>query len=352
MMKIPKAKKLPSGNWFIRLRFGGEEICVTEATEKAAIRQATLIKAEHRAGVRQAQSRETRTVRQVCEAYLDSRRAVLSPSTVRGYSTILRTRFQGAMSRPASQIKDWQRVVSAESGACSAKTLKNAWGFVAAALKAAGMPVPPVRLPQVVSEGRPWLDFEQIKIFMDAVKDQPCEVPALLALHGLRRSEIYGLSWKNVDLKSGILHVRGAVVLDEHFKPVAKPTNKTSSSRRDVPLLIPRLSELLKNGNGAEMVCTDTMNSVDKRINAVCRSAGLPEVGVHGLRHSFASLCYHVGVGELETMELGGWSDPGTMRKIYRHLAEQDKSKAAERLASFFVASENGNENGNDSEKP
>ena len=51
---MAKAKKLPSGSWFIRLRLGGEEICITEATEKAAILQATLIKAKHRAGVRQA----------------------------------------------------------------------------------------------------------------------------------------------------------------------------------------------------------------------------------------------------------------------------------------------------------
>jgi integrase len=84
------------------------------------------------------------------------------------------------------------------------------------------------------------------------------------------------------------------------------------------------------------MVCTDAMNSVNKRINTVCRSAGLPEVGMHGLRHSFASLAYHVGVGELETMRLGGWSDPNTMRRIYRHLSEKDKDAAAQKIAAFF----------------
>lgn len=335
-MKLPKARKLPSGSWFVRLRLGGEDICITESSEKKAVDQARLVKAEYKAGVRQAQDKETRTVRQVCEAYLDSRRAVLSPSTVRGYSTIMRARFQAVMERPASQVKDWQKVISAESKDCSAKTLKNAWGFVSAALKDAGIPVPSVRLPQVVSEERPWLDFEQIKVFLDAVKGQPCEVQALLALHGLRRSEVYGLTWTDVDLKNGLLRVRGSLVIDETFHPVAKPTNKTVSSRRDVPIMISRLTELLKVGNGATRVCTDAMNSVNKRINTVCRSAGLPEVGMHGLRHSFASLAYHVGVGELETMRLGGWSDPGTMRKIYRHLADQDRDAAAKKIAAFF----------------
>ena len=96
-MKLPKAKKLPSGNWFIRLRLGGEEIPITETTEKKAIDKARMIKAEYKAGVRQAKNRETRTVRQICKAYLASRRSVLSPSTVRGYTTIIRTRFESVI---------------------------------------------------------------------------------------------------------------------------------------------------------------------------------------------------------------------------------------------------------------
>ena len=46
-MKIPKAKKMSSGNYFIRLRLGGEEICITEPTEKECIRQAQFIKSEY-----------------------------------------------------------------------------------------------------------------------------------------------------------------------------------------------------------------------------------------------------------------------------------------------------------------
>ena len=347
-MKLPKAKKLPSGNWFVRLRLGGEDIPITETTEKKAIDKARMIKAEYVAGVRQARNRETRTVRQICEAYLAGRRAVLSPSTVRGYTTIIRTRFQIVMDRPVASVKDWQKVISDEAELCSPKTLKNAWGFLTACLREAKIDVPEVRLPQVAANERPWLDYDQIKTFLGAVEKKPCEVPALLALHGLRRSEIYALDWKDVDLKKGMLRVRGAVVLDANQKPVRKDTNKTASSRRDVPIMIPRLAKLLREPNGSTRVCTDAMNSANKRINTVCRSAGLPEVGVHGLRHSFASLCYHVGVGEMETMRLGGWNDPGTMRNIYRHLAEQDKNAAAEKLAAFYTAIENGNKNDNE----
>jgi hypothetical protein len=57
-------------------------------------------------------------------------------------------------------------------------------------------------------------------------------------------------------------------------------------------------------------------------------------------------------MGELETMQLGGWSDPDTMRKIYRHLSAQDKNAAAAKMAAFYSAIQNGNENGNESKKP
>ena len=45
-MKIPKARKLPSGTWHIQLRLGGESITVNARTEKECVRQAQIIKAE------------------------------------------------------------------------------------------------------------------------------------------------------------------------------------------------------------------------------------------------------------------------------------------------------------------
>lgn len=371
-MKLPKAKKLPSGNWFVRLRLGGEEICITETTEKKTIDQARLVKAEYKTGVRQARNRETRTVRQICEAYIETRRKKRrSPSTIRGYDDILKNRFKGIMDKPVASIKDWEQVVNDELESkvqtrrkvkpgdpepelktVSRKTVKNAWGFLASALRAAGISVPTIEINDSDRKERPWLDYEQIQSFCEAVNGKPCEVSALLALHSLRRSEIFALGWKDIDVRRGVIHVRGAVVVDETGKQVQKDENKTRKSRRDVPIMIPRLAKLLNEPNGSTRVCTEALNSANKRINTVCRSAGLPEVGVHGLRHSFASLAYHVGMGEQETQDLGGWDDPNTVRKIYRHLAAQDKDAAAAKMAAFYTAIENGNKNGNDPKNP
>jgi len=344
-MKVPEPRKLKSGSWFIQLRLGGVSVPVTAETKTACKKQAELIKAEHRTGVRTA-ARPARSVTldAAVGQYIDSRRAVLSPSTIRGYATIRRTRFQSVMEDKLAEI-DWQRAVNDEARLCGAKTLKNAWGLMVSVLGHYGLPVPSVQLPQLVAPDKAWLEPEQIPVFIEAVRREPYAVPALLALHGLRRSEIYALDWPSVDLSKGTISIRGAVVRDETNQFVKKETAKNQTSRRTIPLMIPALAELLAQAKGeGRPVVEGSPSSLLKQINRTCTRCGLPAVGVHGLRHSFASLGYHLGIPEREMMELGGWSDTTTMHKIYTHIAQADRLKSENKLAGFF---KNANENAN-----
>ncbi len=59
-------------------------------------------------------------------------------------------------------------------------------------------------------------------------------------------------------------------------------------------------------------------------------------MGVHGLRHSFASLAYHLNMPEKVAMQIGGWSDRETMSKIYTHLAQMDISKYETQMTDFY----------------
>ena len=338
-MKTPKPVRLPSGSWFVRLRLGGKSIPITEPTEKAATRKAQTIKADYLSGKRLAMvAGEDKTLAAIVKTYIDSKRPVLSPSTVNGYTCISKTRFQAYMGRVASTI-DAQRMINDETKHCSPKTLKSSWALVAAAMAYAGLPVPTVRLPQIVQKERPWLDADQIRTFLDAVRGEECEAAALLALHGLRRSELLRLEYKDIDLKKGTIRVEGSLVCGEKNQYVEKATNKNRSSRRTVPIMIPRLTDLIaaavKSGKAGKIV-TCSPNTTWDRINRVCDNAGLPRVGVHGLRHSFASLAYHVGLSEHETMLLGGWSDYSTMHKIYTHIADKDLIAAKNKMSAFY----------------
>lgn len=342
-MKVPKARKLSSGSWFIQLRLGGESISVTARSEKECIHQAQLIKAEYLTGKRQPSTPEEETLptlSQAIDQYIASRDNTLSPATIRGYLEVKKHRFKGIMGRSLSDLTDEDYITACneEAKLCSAKTLKNAWSLVKSAVKyTSGQEPPDVPLPQVVPNERPFLDADEIQIFVKAAHGNPYEIPILLALHSLRRSEIMALRWENIDLKHRRILVKGAAVVDKDDILVQKAENKNRSSTRYVPILIDELYDALKAAQQPSgLVVTCNPNTIWANVRRICAENGLPPVGTHGLRHSFASLAYHLNVPEKYTMEIGGWNDDGTMKKIYTHIAQKDVKKYEESFADFF----------------
>ena len=341
-MKVPKARKLKSDTWFIQLRLGGESVPVTGFTERECTNKAALIKAEYMNGkkIEKVSIKEEKTLQEIIEKFIKSRKAVLSPATINGYNIIKKNRFKNYMGKKLSAIDDWQAVINDEIGTgISAKTIKNSWALISSSLEYSGIKSPNVKLPQIVQKTRPWLDADQIKLFVKAVKGKDCEIPALLALHALRRSEILGLTWEKIDLQKGIIHIEGSAVPGEDNKLVYKETNKTKLSRRNIPIMIPELKKAIlaipeEKRHGR--IYTRYQNTMWRDINNICENNGLPKIGVHGLRHSFCSLARHVGLDEQDAMRIGGWENAETMHKIYEHISEADRIKAENKIAEFF----------------
>lgn len=332
-LKVPKAVQMSSGNWFIRLRINGENVNITEATERECIEHARAIKA----GLKEQRKEiHAKTLNAAIEEYIKDHSAVLSPSTIYGYDDIKRNRFKAYADKDIHTFSNWQRMINEESKLCSAKTLKNAWGLVARILRYNKVSVPDVTLPQIVKKELAWLNFDQIVTFLDAIKDQPVEFAALLALHSLRRSELLAITPSKID-KDGI-HVSGAVVPSVGNKFVTKETNKNQASARVVPIMIPRLQELIDASDNAPDAPYVTIcpNNLYTHLQKICQSAGLPVVGLHGLRRSFASLAYHLGWSERKTMKIGGWSDYKTMHDMYIKLDNSDLKDAAKSMSEFY----------------
>ena len=327
-MKVPTARQLPSGKWFCRVRVNGQDVPITRDTEKEAVAEAMAVKY----GIKEAEKRsKKKTLHQAIDDYVAARRNILSPATIRGYKSIQTNRFQSMMQRDIFTVTadQWQRAVNQEARIVTAKTLTNSWRFISSVITETTGHRPTVRLPQVIPAERPWLTPEQIPLFVDAVKGDKAEIPALLALSSLRRSEIVGLRWKDVDLKKGVLMVNGSAVPDENHKIVFKRETKNTTSRRFVPSIPPLQVALESASQLGEFVVTYHPATVMNQVNRVCEKNGLPKVGLHGLRHSFASLAYHLQIPEKVAMEIGGWADDRTMHKIYTHISEKSVSTAA-----------------------
>ena len=336
-IKTPKPRKLKSGTWFIQLRLNGQSIPVTAETDTECTIKAELIKAEYRSGKRTVtkKSVSSMTLEDAMDQYIIECKAVLSPATIRGYEYIKKKRFPKYRNKKLSTIK-WQQMINDELEDVSEKTVKNAWGFVTPSLKSAGFPVPEVKLAKVPVNEIAFLQPEEIKPFCEALKGRSFEIPALLELHGLRLSEVLALDWSNVDCDKWIMTIKGARVRGSSGM-VDKATNKNETSTRKVPIMIPQLKDAMnavtdKTGRVAHM----NQSALLKDVKRTCKRAKVTEVTNHGLRHSFASLCYHQKISERQLMQWGGWADFQTMHRIYIRLAASAETEAAKTMEQFF----------------
>lgn len=338
-MKVPKPKKLPSGNWNILLRLGGENISITRTTATQCRSEARVIKSEYLAGKRQKISADAKqmTLREVQERYVEKYKTTLSPSTVRSYTIYYKKRFPDYQNKKLPDITSWQEMINKELEEVSQKTVKNAWGLISAALKDVKYPVPEVKLAAVPVSEIAFLQPEEIIPFCESVKGRTYEIPCLLMLHGLRLSEVRGLDWKNVDLINNTITIKESLVRGEDGN-VSKNTNKNKSSSRAVPLMIPQLITVLnavndKTGKVVNIGATTILDDVKR----ACHRAGVTEVTPHGLRHSFASLCYYLkDIPDRQIQTWGGWRTPDTLHKVYIRLTASGQSEAKDSFTKFF----------------
>lgn len=340
-VKLPTVTRLPSGAYHTRCMIDGQRISITAETEKEVIAKYMAMK--H--GVIETEQRKrtkATTLEEALTDYIEERKGFRSPATIYGYESYKRSAFQSMMGVNIHTATDqqWQDAIRKEMRAGkSPKYIKNAWMLMAAAIEAKTGRRPDVFLPEKEPKERDFLDPDQIPVFVEAIKGETIEIAALLELSSLRRSEMLALTWDNIDLERDIIYVHGARVQGgEKGALVHKAQNKNDTSRRTVPIIPPLKEALLRQEKREGYLVRLTGGWINTRINEICRDNNLPEVGNHGLRHSFASLAYHLGIPEKIAMEIGGWKDHGTMNKIYTHLAQKDIAKRSKQFSDFFVA--------------
>lgn len=330
---------MPSGSWHTRVMVDGKRIAITKSTYDECVAEYLAVKN----GVMQARiaaEKGQKTLDATLTDYINARRGFRSPATIKGYERYKANTFRQMMRVNVYTATDaqWQAAIQQEhANGRSPKYIKNAWGLISSAIKEVTGKRPAVMLYPKDAKQRAYLEPDQIDVFIDAIKGTDIEIPALLCLSSLRRSEMLALKWANVDMKNKIIHVQGAMVEGENGLEY-KTQNKTDKSRRTVPIIPPLYDALSKAPrNGDFVVCASAITLL-RHLKKTCAAAGLPEVGMHGLRHSFASLAYHLQIPEMVAAEIGGWNDLATMHNIYTHLAEKDIAKRGHQLVDYFSA--------------
>ena len=203
---MPKAKKLPSGNWRVQASCNGERRSFTAPTKK----EAELLALEFQNGKKIAPT-DARTVGECIDDYIDSKRNVLSPSTIDGYERCKKNNLLPLCDIPLKKITPLiiQKHINVLSADKSPKTVRNAHGLLASALK--------IYAPEIVlnttlpAKQKKIKQLPTVEELLPVIIGSEIELPCLLALWcGLRMSEIRGL--KKSDIKDGVLTVSETVV--------------------------------------------------------------------------------------------------------------------------------------------
>ncbi len=165
-----------------------------------------------------------------------------------------------------------------------------------------------------------------------------------LALSGLRRGEIAGLRWSDVDLEAKTLTVLNNRV--DAAGKVSENDPKTATSRRTLPLP-DRLVSVLKSAKARQarerlalgygrwqyVVCNEigepyTPQVLSRSWRKACKRAGVREIKLHAARHTCATLMHLSGVPTVVIAAWIGHSDATLTMRLYAH-SQADALKAA-----------------------
>ncbi len=215
------------------------------------------------------------------------------------------------------------------------------------------------RCPRAVKKEKTVWEVPQAQRFMTAAQASPYgPIWAMLTQSGMRRGEVMALRWQDVDFTRGLVSVRRTVGMVGSKLVEGEP--KTKSSRREVPIPIAvmaalRTHKMLYNerrlsspegwhDNGlvfsSERGTLINPSNLRRDFLRWKEAAGVPQLGIHDLRHTYVTLAVENGADLLDVSKHVGHARPSITMDIYAHLRHQDHSRVADRVGDLFTAVE------------
>ena len=322
-------EKLPSGNYRIKQMVAGKTYSVITDHRPTKVEAVQIMADKIR---RRPSNTENMTLKDACELYIDSRRRVLSASTIRDYVSLARNIPEHYLTLHLGQITaiTVQQFVNeyadgvGNNQKCKGKkrapkTVKNISRFMISALKFCDVVVKPPTMPQEdASVEEPYIPTEEeVNKIMDFVRDTEFEIPFRLAARGLRKSEILALTLD--DLSGNIISINKAMVADENGEMVVKKTKTKASTRKNE--ISEDLADLIR---AKGYIYTGSPKSLYSKLRDAQDALGIKHFGFHKFRHFFASYLYQKGFPVKYIQEDGGWSTDKIMQVVYTHVLNKE----------------------------
>jgi integrase len=212
--------------------------------------------------------------------------------------------------------------------------------------------------PRKVHKEMKPLHPEQVRQLLEVAKGHPQEALFILALAtGMRRGELLGLKWQDINFERSVLQVQRALTRMPTGLGYKETEPKTRKSRRSIVLTAFAVEALKKHqarqlemkkaaGEAWEehdyVFCTTfgkhlhPGHDVLEELKKLLKKAGLPDVRFHDLRHSTATLLLSKGVHPKVVQEILGHSEISMTLDTYSHVLPTMQKAAMEGLNDFF----------------
>ena len=215
-----------------------------------------------------------------------------------------------------------------------------------------------VKPPKLERHEAKYLDDEQAAELLEALEAEPILYKTLfsvIVLTGMRRGEACGLNWQDIDLEQGIIDINKSSLYTPD-KGRFDDDTKNEASRRVIK--IPELAvdllrqyrayqatEKIKLGDkwqGGDKVFTSANgkpihpDTVSGRFKKFIGKTDLPQITVHSLRHTNATLMIANGTDIKTVSKRLGHANVTTTGNIYTHAIKSADELAAVKLTDIF----------------
>jgi integrase len=175
----------------------------------------------------------------------------------------------------------------------------------------------------------------------------------------MRKGEVLGLKWSDIDFKQGFILIQRTIQrikTSESSYITLEGSPKSKNSIRVIPILDEQITRLKSHytrsiferkkldvdfdKNGYVFCNRDgsilSPRNFDKQFHVILKDCKIPDINFHALRHTFATVALENGIGLKETSDILGHSSITITADIYSHVTNKRKKEEMEKLKNAF----------------
>lgn len=338
------ARKLPSGNWRVRVysHTTSDGVKHYESFTAGTKQEAEMIAKKWANSKVKAPS--NKTVAQCIDEYITVKTDALSPSTIRAYRNMQRKYYKELEDMKVCKLTnaDVQQMINNLIGEVSEKTIKNIYTLFAAAVRFCSKDITfNISLPkkeivddirEIEDKGAPTNNDVILLYKMASPWLQKCI--ALAAFSGMRRGEIAALKYKDILRDRNKIFIHTAYAMNEHNEWLLKaPKTENSVRLANVPK---EVIELLGDGEPEEFVIGYNPNTISKMFIKLKKRFDV-DIRFHDLRHYFASIGNVLGIPDVTLADFAGWEHNSPIIKdTYQEKIKDISEGYAKKMNNYF----------------